>query len=132
MLGIAGGLAAAWALMVAVLWLVRPKDAKLGTLVSVVPDALRLARGLLTDRTVPLGVRAAVLGLVVWLINPIDLIPEFIPVLGPLDDIVVAVLVFRYVRRRLGEDRMRSRWPGTTAGYEAFSRVLGQREGASG
>jgi uncharacterized membrane protein YkvA (DUF1232 family) len=64
--------------------------------------------------------------LLVWLINPIDLVPEFIPVLGPLDDVVVAVLVLRYVRRRLGDDELRRRWPGTSEGYSLLSGGLGR------
>jgi uncharacterized membrane protein YkvA (DUF1232 family) len=45
-------------------------------------------------------------------------------VIGPLDDIVVAVLVLRYVRRRLGDDELRRRWPGTEDGYRMLSRIL--------
>jgi uncharacterized membrane protein YkvA (DUF1232 family) len=118
------GLLAAWALLLAILWLVRPRDVRLTTLVRLVPDVLRLTRGLIGDRTTPLGVRLALVGLAAWLISPIDLIPEFVPVIGPLDDIVVAVLVLRYVRRRLGDDELRRRWPGTEEGYRMLSRIL--------
>jgi len=122
--GIVLAMLAAWALVVAILWLVRPRDVRLATLVRLVPDVLRLARGLIGDRTTPLGVRLALVGLAAWLISPIDLIPEFVPVIGPLDDIVVAVLVLRYVRRRLGDDELRRRWPGTEHGYRMLSRIL--------
>ena len=118
------GLLAAWALLLAILWLVRPRDVRLTTLVRLVPDVLRLARGLIGDRTTPLGVRLALVGLAAWLISPIDLIPEFVPVIGPLDDIVVAVLVLRYVRRRVGDGELRRRWPGTEDGYRMLSRIL--------
>jgi uncharacterized membrane protein YkvA (DUF1232 family) len=124
---IVGSLIAVWLLFVAVLWVFRPRDVRLGQLVRIVPDVLRLVRQLLGDRTVPLGVRLALVGLLAWLVNPIDLIPEFIPVLGPLDDVVVAVLVLRYVRRRLGDDELRRRWPGTADGYSLLSGVLGRR-----
>ncbi len=93
--GVLVGLATAWLLFVALLWVLRPRDARLGDLVWVVPDILRLCRDVLTDRQAPLGPRLAIAGLLVWLVSPIDLIPEFIPVLGPLDDVVVAVLVLR-------------------------------------
>ena len=122
--GVVVSLLVVWAAIVAVLWLVRPRDARLADLVRIVPDVLRLASGLLRDRTCPPGVRLAVVGLLIWLINPIDLIPEFIPILGPLDDVVVAVLVLRYVRRRLGTDELRRRWPGTPEGYELLIGVL--------
>ena len=122
--GILVSLIIVWASSIALLWLLKPKDARLGDLVRVVPDVVRLVRGLLTDRTAPFAVRAALIGLLAWLINPIDLVPEFIPVLGPLDDVIVAVLVLRYVRRRLGEEEFRSRWAGTDEAYALLTRVL--------
>jgi uncharacterized membrane protein YkvA (DUF1232 family) len=122
---IVAGLVAAWALFILVLWLVRPRDVGLGELVRLVPDVLRLVRDLLVDGTTPLPVRLALAGLLAWLISPIDLIPEFIPVLGPLDDVVVAVLVLRYVRRRLGADELRRRWRGTPDGFALLTGVLG-------
>jgi uncharacterized membrane protein YkvA (DUF1232 family) len=114
----------AWILLVAVLWLFRPRDIPLAELVRLVPDLVRLVRGLLGDRTVPVGARVALVGLLVWLLSPIDLIPEFLPVLGPLDDVIVAVLVLRYVRRRLGDTELRRRWPGTADGYDLLGSVL--------
>ena len=124
LIGIAATLVAVWVVLVALLWLLRPRDVGLGELVRIVPDVVRLGRRLLGDRAVPLGVKAALVGLLAWLLNPIDLVPEFIPVLGPLDDVVVAVLVLRYVWRRLGDDDLRRRWPGTPEGYALLSRVL--------
>ena len=125
LIGIGAGLAGLWLVAIAMLWLVRPRDASLRELVRIVPDVLRLVRGLLADGRVPLGVRLALVGLLVWLISPIDLVPEFIPVLGPIDDAVVAVLVLRYVRRRIGNAELRRRWPGTAEGFELMRRVLG-------
>jgi uncharacterized membrane protein YkvA (DUF1232 family) len=69
-------------------------------------------------------VRLALVGLLFWLLNPIDLIPEFIPVLGPLDDVVVAIIVLRYVRSRLGDDELRRRWRGTDDGLRLVYAVL--------
>jgi len=123
---IAVGLILLWILFVALLWILRPRDARLADLIRIVPDVLRLARSLIGDRSVPLGVRAALVGMVAWVVNPIDLIPEFIPVLGPLDDVVVAVLVLRYVRRRLGDDQLSRRWPGTPQGYVLLGGIIGR------
>ncbi len=123
-LALIGSLLAVWALLIALLWIVRPKDVPLGEALRIVPDLLRLVRSLVVDRTVPLAVRAALIGLLAWLLNPIDLVPEFIPVLGPLDDVVVAVIVLRYVRGRIGEGELWRRWPGTADGYALLSRVL--------
>ena len=119
------GLVAAWTLFILVLWIFRPRDIGLGELVRLVPDVLRLVRDLLADGTTPLPVRLALAGLLVWLISPIDLIPDFIPVLGPLDDVVVAVLVLRFVRRRLGAEALRLRWRGTPDGWALLTGVLG-------
>ena len=123
---IAVGLILLWILFVALLWILRPRDARLADLIRIVPDVLRLARSLIGDRSVPLGVRAALVGMVAWVVNPIDLIPEFIPILGPLDDVVVAVLVLRYVRRRLGDDQLSRRWPGTPQAYVLLGGIIGR------
>jgi uncharacterized membrane protein YkvA (DUF1232 family) len=119
------GILAVWGILVALLWLFRPRDVGLGELLRVVPDVVRLVRRLLGDRAVPMGAKVALVVLLVWLISPIDLIPEFIPVLGPLDDVVVAVLVLRYVRRTVGLEGLRSRWPGTPDGFALLSRIIG-------
>jgi uncharacterized membrane protein YkvA (DUF1232 family) len=122
--GLVVAVVGAWLLLVVALWLMRPRDVRVVELVRLVPDVLRLVRNLLTDRTVPGVVRIALVVLLGWLVNPIDLIPEFIPVLGPLDDVVVAIIILRYVRRRLGDDELRLRWPGTPEGYELLSGLL--------
>ena len=119
------GLLAAWAVLVALLWVIRPRDVGLEELVRVIPDILRLVRDIVGDRSAPMGVRLVLVGLVAWLVSPIDLVPEFIPVLGPLDDVVVAVLVLRYVRRRLGTAELQRHWPGTEAGFGLLLRLTG-------
>jgi uncharacterized membrane protein YkvA (DUF1232 family) len=122
--GVLIALLGVWILLVIVLWVVRPRDVRMGELVRLVPDVLRLVRNLLVDRSVPRTVRVALLVLLAWLVNPIDLIPEFIPVLGPLDDVIVAILVLRYVRRRMGDEELRRRWPGTPDGYVLLAGIL--------
>ena len=124
-LAVAVGLAGVWAFLLLVLWLIRPRDAGLGELVRVVPDVLRLVRDLLRDGSVPTPARVALVGLLAWLISPIDLVPEFLPVIGPLDDVVVAILVLRFVRGRVGVDGLRRRWRGTEEGFALLVRLLG-------
>jgi uncharacterized membrane protein YkvA (DUF1232 family) len=119
-----------WAALLVVLWLIRPKDVAARDLVRAVPDLARLTRDLLVDPTAPRGVRLALGVLLVWLINPIDLIPEFIPVLGPLDDVIVAVVILRYVRRRLGAEELRRRWRGSPDGWALVERLLAGRLGS--
>jgi uncharacterized membrane protein YkvA (DUF1232 family) len=91
-------------------------------LTLLVPNLVLLFKDLLRDPAVPRGPKIA-LGIgVVWLISPIDLLPEFLPVLGPLDDAVVAALVLRYLVRRAGPDVVRRRWRGDPATLDAILR----------
>jgi uncharacterized membrane protein YkvA (DUF1232 family) len=124
-LGILAALVVLWAAMLALFWVFRPRDVPVREVVRVIPDVLRLLRSVIGDPGTPLDVRLVLVGLVLWIVSPIDLIPEFIPVLGPLDDIVVAVVAMRYLRRRLGIDDLRRRWAGTPDGFALLSRVMG-------
>jgi len=126
-LAVVVALLAAWAALVLLLLLLRPRDVALSELVAFVPDLVRLVRALMRDGSVDGRARFALGVLLVWLISPIDLIPEFIPVLGPLDDVVVAVLVLRYVRRRVGAEALLSLWPGSEAGGRLLLRLVGAR-----
>ncbi len=119
------GLVVLWAALLLLFWLLRPRGVPTRDILRVVPDVVRLLRALLTDRTVPLDVRVVLVGLLAWILSPIDLIPEFIPVLGPLDDILVAVVAMRYARRRLGVATLRDRWRGTDDGFTLLLRVIG-------
>jgi uncharacterized membrane protein YkvA (DUF1232 family) len=119
------GLAVLWVAFLVLFWLLRPKGVSARELVGIVPDVVRLLGAIVSDRTTPLDVRAVVVVLGVWIVSPIDLIPEFIPVIGPLDDVVVAVVSMRYVRRRLGSDELRRRWTGSPQGFATLSRVIG-------
>ena len=127
LLDVALALVIVWGAFVGLLWLVRPRDVRLRELVRVVPDVVRLVRDLIREPSTPPAVRIILVGLLGWFVSPIDLIPEFVPVLGPLDDIVVAVLVLRWVRRQLGEDELKARWRGTDDGFRLFASVLGGR-----
>ena len=122
---VAVGLVAAWLLLLAVFWLLRPRDVPVREVVRVIPDVLRLLRALVTDGAVPLDVRIVLVGLVAWILSPIDLIPEFIPGLGPLDDVIVAIVALRYVRRRIGIEGIRARWAGSDDGLRLLVRVIG-------
>jgi len=118
------GLFAVWALLIGLLWAMRPRGVRLHDLVRVVPDVLRLIRDLIADRSVPLRVRVVLAGLLVWLISPIDLIPDFVPVVGPVDDLIVTVVVLSYVRRRLGDGELRRHWRGSEEAYELLGSIL--------
>lgn len=119
------GLVLVWAGLLLVFWLLRPRGVGVRELVRVVPDLLRLIRSIIGDRRAPLDVRLVLAGLLLWIISPIDLIPEFLPGIGPLDDVIVAVVALRYTRRRLGVDNLRRRWAGSDDGFALLMRVVG-------
>jgi len=126
-LGIVVGIALLWAVLLVLFWFLRPKGVSVREVVRVVPDVLRMLRSILRDPASPLDVRLVLVGLLAWLVSPIDLIPDFIPVLGPMDDAVVAVVALRYVRRRVGVTGMRARWPGSDDGFALLGGVVGFR-----
>ena len=114
-----------WVAFLVVFWALRPKGVSVRELLGLIPDILRLLRSIIADGTAPLDVRIVLIGLVAWILSPIDLIPEFIPVLGPLDDVVVAIVAMRYVRRRVGTVDLRGRWSGSDAGFAMLLSVIG-------
>jgi uncharacterized membrane protein YkvA (DUF1232 family) len=129
--GIVAALALVWVALLVVFWALRPRGVALPELLGLIPDILRLIRSLIGDRSAPLDVRLALIGLLAWIVSPIDLIPEFIPVLGPLDDVVVAIVAMRYVRRRVGTTDLRRRWTGTEAGFAMLLTVIGTEGSAA-
>jgi uncharacterized membrane protein YkvA (DUF1232 family) len=79
---------------------------------TLLPNLLLLFRGLAIDPRVPRRAKIALAIGAVWLASPIDLIPEFIPIAGPLDDAIVAGLVLRYVLRSTGGSVLDAHWRG--------------------
>jgi uncharacterized membrane protein YkvA (DUF1232 family) len=115
---------AVWLVAVAFIWLHRPSRHLAGAALRLLPDMLRMLRALVADPSTPRTERWLLIGLFAWLASPIDLLPEFLPGIGPLDDIVVAALVLRFVARRLGRDYLRARWPGSDDGFAIVERLL--------
>lgn len=81
-------------------------------LARFVPDCVVLVRRLLGDPRVPWPSRLALGALLCYLLSPIDLVPDFIPVAGQLDDAILVALAVRLVMRSAGADVLRSHWPG--------------------
>jgi uncharacterized membrane protein YkvA (DUF1232 family) len=81
-------------------------------LITLLPNLARLFRGLLGDERVPRSSKALLVLGGLWLASPIDLIPEFLPGIGAIDDAVVAGLVLRHVVKRAGPDVVRDHWRG--------------------
>jgi uncharacterized membrane protein YkvA (DUF1232 family) len=102
----------------------RPKGSLLKEALRLLPDLLRLLKRLTTDRTLPVGVRVRVALLFVYLALPIDIIPDFVPVLGYADDAIIVILVLRSVCRRVSVEALRAAWPGSDDGFAALQRLL--------
>ncbi|HZP90990.1 MAG TPA: DUF1232 domain-containing protein [Actinomycetota bacterium] len=116
--------AAVW--LVAVLLLVLAgRRSRARELVALVPNLLTLFRGLIRDRRVPRSSKLWLLLGLVWILSPVDLIPEFIPIAGPLDDAIVAGLVLRHVLRRSGRSVIADHWKGDPATLNAVIRLAG-------
>jgi len=82
-----------------------------------------LARGLLGDREVPGRCKLALVALVAYLASPIDLVPDFLPVIGVLDDAIVVALTLRWIVRVAGPDRVRRHWRGSPRGLQLVLRA---------
>lgn len=124
-LGILGALLLAWLALVLMLIIVRPRGGLLREALRVLPDVLRLVRRLAADKSLPRGVRVRLALLLAYLAVPIDLIPDFIPVLGYADDAIIVTAVLRGVVSRAGLDAVRAHWPGTDDGFTALVRLTG-------
>jgi uncharacterized membrane protein YkvA (DUF1232 family) len=89
----------------------------------LLPDVVRLVRRLAADRGLPRGVRVRLGLLLVYLLSPIDLVPDFLPVIGYADDVVVVAWALRAVVRRAGPEALERHWPGTPAGLAVVTRL---------
>ena len=125
LLGIAAAVLLAWLALIVALVIARPRGGLLREALRVLPDVLRLLSRLAADKTLPRGVRIRLGLLLAYLAIPIDLIPDFIPVLGYADDVIIVTAVLRSVVRVAGIDAVRRHWPGTDDGFTAVTRLTG-------
>ena len=124
--GIVAGLLLAYAVLLVLLWIYarrHPETVTMKDALRLLPDLLRLVRRLAADRTLPAGVRVRLVLLLGYLLLPIDLVPDFIPVIGYADDAVIVALVLRSVLTRAGPGALARHWPGTPAGLEVILRA---------
>lgn len=120
----AGCLVASWALLV--LLARRLPPGILRDLAAFIPDCVTTVRRLRKDPRVPRRAKVAIVFAGLWVASPIDLIPEFLPVIGPLDDIVVVALALRYAGRQVPREVLVTAWPGDP---RLLERLLGKAEG---
>jgi uncharacterized membrane protein YkvA (DUF1232 family) len=117
-----GMLMAGWALLV--LLAARLPEGSMKELAGFLPDCATTARRLRKDPRVPRRAKVAMVFALLWVLSPIDLIPEFLPVIGPLDDAVVVALALRYAARQVPRSVLLEAWPGK---HSTIERLLGPR-----
>jgi hypothetical protein len=93
--GLAAALLLAWVALIAALVIVRPRDGLAREAVRLLPDVLRLLPRLAADRSLPRGIRIRLGLLLAYLAFPIDLVPDFIPVIGYADDAIIVTAAVR-------------------------------------
>jgi uncharacterized membrane protein YkvA (DUF1232 family) len=101
---------ASWLLLIVLARRLPPGLAK--DLAGFLPDCVTAARTLRRDPRVPRRARIAVVIALLWVLSPIDLIPEFLPVIGPLDDVIAVALLLRYAARTVPRQVLLDAWPG--------------------
>ncbi len=124
-LGVVGGLLLLWMALIAILWFNRPDDLRLRDTLRLLPDLVRLLRRMAADPTLPSDIRIRLWLLLAYLAIPIDIVPDFLPVIGYADDAVIVALVLRSVARRAGSDALQRHWPGTSEGLITIQRFAG-------
>src|SRR3954449_11523622 len=121
-----GVLVLSWAMLIVLARTLPPGVLK--DLAGVLPSCVTTARRLRGDPRVPKRAKLAVGFAALWVLSPIDLIPEFLPVIGPLDDIIVVALALRYAARRVPRAALLAAWDGDPRTIE---RLLGAGRGGT-
>ena len=116
-------LAVVWLLLVVGLLVAKPERGTLREAARIVPDAVRLIRRLAGDTTMRRGVRVRLWLLLAYLLSPIDLVPDFIPVIGFADDAIIMSFALRSVIKHAGVEAVTTHWPGTPEGLATLFRV---------
>lgn len=123
LLGVGLGLLGLWLVLIAGLFLIRPRGNALALAVRLLPDVLRLVARLARDPRVPRSARVRLWLLLGYLALPFDLVPDFIPVLGYADDAILVSWVLRSVIRATGPELVSELWPGTPEGLVVVRRL---------
>jgi uncharacterized membrane protein YkvA (DUF1232 family) len=122
----AGVVLASWAGLVALA--ARLPEGSIKQLAGFLPDCVTTVRRLRRDPRVPRRAKVAVAVAGLWVLSPVDLIPEFLPVIGPLDDVVIVALALRYAARRVPPEVLFQAWPGDPS---VMARLLGRPRAAA-
>ena len=125
LVSIGAALALIWAVLVVYLLRSGPGPGGFTDAARLLPDLVRLISRLSRDKSLPRGVRVRLWLLLGYLVSPLDLIPDFIPVVGYADDAVIVAVALRSVVRRAGAEPLQRHWPGTPGGLAVVQRLAG-------
>ena len=102
----------------------RPDRADAPAAVRLLPSILELTRRVSADAATGRRTRLTLALLRAWIVSPIDLIPDFLPTIGQLDDLIIALVVLRRALRGIDPARRAELWPGQPDGLALFERLL--------
>lgn len=128
LVGLVGGLLLLWVILVVMLRRVQRdlgQPSNLTPALRLLPDVVRLLRRLVADPALPRRPRVVLALLLGYLLSPIDLIPDVVPVLGYADDVIIAAIAIRSVVRHAGLDGVARHWPGSPEGLTVLTRLAG-------
>lgn len=98
-------------------------------LLLLVPRLARMVVSLLGDAAVPRGAKLALAAVAVYLASPVDLLPDFIPLVGYVDDLLLAAVVLDGLLNVLDRSLILRYWPGDPGRLEALAAVARRLSG---
>ena len=125
LIALAAGILAVWLLLILLMLRAGGDRPGISEMLRLLPDLVRLLNRLARDQSLPRSVRLRLWLLLGYLALPIDIVPDFIPVVGYADDAIVVALVLRSVVRRAGFKALTAHWPGSPDGLRVVARIAG-------
>jgi uncharacterized membrane protein YkvA (DUF1232 family) len=125
--GVLLGIALLYVVILVALWLYARKNPELTfkTTLLILPNLMALFFRLLADSALPKSVRVWMALLIAYLSLPIDLVPDFLPLIGYADDAIIIALVLRHVVRKAGPEALSKHWRGSDAGLTIVGKLAG-------
>jgi uncharacterized membrane protein YkvA (DUF1232 family) len=123
LLGIGSALAAVWLVLLFLVVRAKRRGQSVTEVVRLVPDLARLLARVSRDRTIPLRVRVRIFIAIAYNAQPLNLIPDFVPVIGLVDNVAIILWAVRSTVRHAGPEAITRHWPGTTDGLATLFRL---------